>query len=63
MAKQIKSNIEKLLKKLNNPSKLSKSERNTILAEVEKELEEYRFENQDRIRKSQEELAKVVLNA
>lgn len=34
-----------------------------ILKEIEKELNDYRFENQKRIKESQEEISTVVLTA
>jgi len=65
MAK-IKSKYEQLIERFQDEGRVQEvdSEKSEeIIANVEKEVDEYRFENQKRMRESQEEVATVVLNS
>lgn len=62
----LKSKYELLIEKLKQQGKVAvidEQKKNKIIEEVEKQLNEYRFENQKRIRESHEEIATVVLTA
>lgn len=63
---ELKSKYEIVIERLKAQGRVSTIEEGTkdkIVASVEKELNEYRFQNQKRIRESQEEIATVVLTA
>jgi len=63
---ELKSKYELIIEELSRQGKvvvISASQKDKIVGAVEKELDEYRFENQKRIRDSQEEIATVVLTA
>lgn len=63
---ELKSKYELVLERLiaeGRVSTIDEKQKDAIIAIVEKELEEYRFQNQKKIRESQEEIATVVLTA
>lgn len=60
------SKYEQLISQLKAEGKVTEmdeQERQDLIDAVEKELEDYRFDNQKRIQESQEQLAKVVLTS
>lgn len=62
----LKSKYEILIEKLEKEGKIrviDESQKSKILEKVENDLNEYRFENQKKIRESQEEISTVVLTA
>lgn len=62
----LKSKFEVVLERLNNEGKVTiidETNKGQIIDKVTKELEDYRFNNQKRIRESQEEIATLVLTA
>lgn len=62
----LKSKYEILIEKLEKKGKIrviDESQKSKILEKVENDLNEYRFENQKKIRESQEEISTVVLTA
>ena len=68
MSTPLKSRFEEIiesLKKEGSVEVVSTDEKvlNTLKEEVEKELDDYRFENQKRIKESQEDIATVVLTS
>lgn len=63
---ELKSKYDLLIEKLKAEGKvevIGEDQKDKIVGVVEKELEDYRFENQKRIKDSQEEIATVVLTA
>lgn len=63
---ELKSKYELVLERLKVEGRVStidEKKKDQIVAVVERQLDEYRFENQKRIRESQEEIATVVLTA
>ena len=63
---ELKSKYDLLIRKLKKAGKvviIDAGQKDKIVGMAEKELDEYRFENQKKIRESQEEIATVVLTA
>ncbi len=63
---ELKSKYEILIESLAKEGRVSKiedSKKNEIVSAVEKELDEFRFHNQKRIKESQEQISSVVLTA
>jgi hypothetical protein len=63
---ELKSKYDILVERLKSEGKVNvidESTKDIIVGFVQKELDDYRFENQKRIRDSQEEIANVVLTA
>jgi hypothetical protein len=63
---ELKSKYEIVIERLKAQglvSTIEESIKDKIVSTVEKELDDYRFENQKRIRESQEQIATVVLTA
>lgn len=62
--KSIKSKYDQLLEKLQNEgAKIQEKPKDGVIEKVEKALNEYRFENQKKIKDSQEEIATIILTA
>lgn len=62
----LKSKYELVLERLDDEGKvtvINEKDKDQILDKVAEELDEYRFENQKKIRESQEEIATVVLTS
>lgn len=62
----LKSKFDMVLERLNEEGKVTiidEQDKSQIIEKVTQELEDYRFNNQKRIRESQEEIATVVLTA
>tara|TARA_R110002072_G_scaffold7503_2_gene40960 strand:- start:758069 stop:758266 length:198 start_codon:yes stop_codon:yes gene_type:complete len=62
----LKSKFELVLERLNEEGKvtiINEEDKDEIMAKVAEELDEYRFENQKKIKESQEEIATVVLTS
>lgn len=62
----LKSKFELVLERLNEEGKvtvINEQDKDEIMDKVAEELDEYRFENQKKIRESQEEIATVVLTS
>jgi hypothetical protein len=63
---ELKSKYDILIERLKGEGKvkiIDAAQKDKIVGVVEKELDDYRFENQKRIRDSQEEIATIVLTA
>ena len=63
---ELKSKYEIVIERLKAQglvTTIEESLKDKIVSSVEKELDEYRFQNQRRIRESQEQIATVVLTA
>jgi hypothetical protein len=66
MGETIKSKYQLLIEKLEEEGKVEKIQEETtvkMLDSIQDEIETYRFENQQRIKDSLEEIATVVLTA
>jgi hypothetical protein len=62
----LKSKFDIVLERLNKEGKvteINEANKGQIIEKVTKELEDYRFNNQKKIRESQEEIATIVLTA
>ncbi|WP_147678856.1 hypothetical protein [Algibacter pacificus] len=62
----LKSKFELVLERLNEEGKvtvINEEDKDEIMDKVAEELDEYRFENQKKIRESQQEIATVVLTS
>jgi len=62
----LKSKFDIVLEKLHKEGKVTiidEQKKSVIISKVAEELEDYRFDNQKRIRESQEEIATVILTA
>jgi hypothetical protein len=60
---ELKSRFEVLLDRLKKEGVVKETPKDVIFEKVEKELNEYRFENQKKIRESQEQIATIILTA
>jgi hypothetical protein len=63
---ELKSRYELVIERLKGEGRVTlmdEGTKNQIVASVEKDLYEYRFNNQKRIKESQEEIATVVLTS
>jgi len=63
---ELKSKYDIVIERLKAEGRVTiidEKKKDEIVATVEKELNEYRFQNQKRIRESQEQIATVVLTA
>jgi ribosomal protein L24 len=62
----LRSKFDIVLERLNKEGKvteINEASKGQIIEKVTKELEDYRFNNQKKIRESQEEIATIVLTA
>lgn len=62
----LKSKFDIVLERLKDEGKvteINEASKGQIIEKVTKELEDYRFNNQKKIRESQEEIATIVLTA